>query len=149
MLKQDPNAVLKEHCLPNKDSNPVAHRQSRIITNRAVPFGDLDGLDEISMNIGKFNSDKFKISKGSYVVKKKRNASEPDPNQIPYKIYKKYPRIMNYTFRIMLIAVRDKVIPVNWRVCDGIMIPKVQNPRQSNLADYRQIALGNVEGKFF
>ena len=149
MLKQDPNAVLPEHCLPNKGSNPVAHRQSRIITNRAVPFGDLDGLDEISMNIGKFNSDKFKISKGSYVVKKKRNASEPDPNQIPYKIYKKYPRIMNYTFRIMLIAVRDKVIPVNWHVCDGIMIPKVQNPRQSNLADYRQIALGNVEGKLF
>ena len=29
------------------------------------------------------------------------------------------------------------------------MIPRVQNPRQSNLADYRQIALGNVEGKLF
>ena len=27
------------------------------------------------------------------------------------------------------------------------MIPKVQNPRQSNLADYREIALGNEEGK--
>ena len=29
------------------------------------------------------------------------------------------------------------------------MIPKVQNPRQSNLADYRQIALENVERKLF
>ena len=29
------------------------------------------------------------------------------------------------------------------------MIPKVQNPRQSNLTDYRQIALGNVEEKLF
>ena len=56
---------------------------------------------------------------------------------------------MNYIFRIMLITVRDKVIPLDWHVSDGIMIPKVQNPRQSNLADYRQIVLGNVEEKLF
>ena len=49
----------------------------------------------------------------------------------------------------MLIAVRDKMISLTWCVADGIMIPKVQNPRESNLADYRQIALGNVEGKLF
>ena len=49
----------------------------------------------------------------------------------------------------MLIAVRDKMIPLNFCVSDGIMILKVQNPRQSNLADYRQIVLGNVEGKLF
>ena len=29
------------------------------------------------------------------------------------------------------------------------MIPNVQNPRQSNLADYRQLTLGNVEGILF
>ena len=29
------------------------------------------------------------------------------------------------------------------------MIPKIQNSRQSNLADYRQIALGNAEEKLF
>ena len=112
-------------------------------------LGDLDGLDDISMNIGKFNSEKFRISELSQVVKKKRNVSQPGPNQIPYKVYKKCPRIMNYIFRIMLIAVRDKVIPLNWRVSDGIMIPEVQNPRKPNLADYRQVVLGNVEGKLF
>ena len=56
---------------------------------------------------------------------------------------------MNYIFRIMLIAARDKVVTLNWRVSDEIMIPNVQNPRQSNLADYRQLTLGNVEGKLF
>ena len=56
---------------------------------------------------------------------------------------------MNYIFRIMLIAVRDKVIPLNRHVSDGIMILNVQNPRQLNLADDRQIALENVEGKLF
>ena len=39
------------------------------------------------------------------------------------------------------------MIPLNCRVSGGIMIPKIQNPRQSNLADDTQIALGNVEGK--
>ena len=53
---------------------------------------------------------------------------------------------MNYKFRIMLL-VRDKVIPLNCHISGGIMIPKIQNPRQSNLADDTQIALGNVEGK--
>ena len=56
---------------------------------------------------------------------------------------------MNYILRIMLIAVRDKVIPLNWHVSDGIMIAKVHKPRQSNLADYRQILLANVEEKLF
>ena len=67
----------------------------------------------------------------------------------PHYTLLKCPRIMNYIFRIMLIAVRDKMIPLNFCVSDGIMILKVQNPRQSNLADYRQIVLGNVEGKLF
>ena len=52
---------------------------------------------------------------------------------------------MNYKFRILLMLVRDKVIPLNCRVSGGILIPKIQNPRQSNLADDTQIALGNVE----
>ena len=67
--------------------------------DRTVPLGDLDGLDDISMNIGKLNSEKFKISELSQVVKKK-NASQPGLNQILYKVYKKCPRIMNYVFRI-------------------------------------------------
>ena len=97
--------------------------------DRTVPLRILDGLDDISMNIGKFNSEKFKISKLSLVVKKKRNASQSNPNQIPDKVYKRCPRVMNYIFRIMFVAVRDKVIPLNWSVSDGIMISKVQNSR--------------------
>ena len=97
------------------------------------------------MNIGKFNSEKFKISELSQVIQKKGNASHPGPNQIPYKVYKKCLRIMNCIFRIIFMAVRDNVIPFKWSLSDWIMISKVVNPRQSNLADYRQIALGNVE----
>ena len=97
----------------------------------------VDGIDDISMNIGKFNSEYSKISDLSQVVKKKRNISQPGPNQVPYRVYKKCSRSMNYKFRIIFIAVRDKVIPLNWSVSDRIMISRVQNPRQSNLADHR------------
>ena len=81
--------------------------------DRTVPYRDLDGFGDISVNIGKFNPKKFKISELSQVVKKNRNVSQLGPNQIPYKVYKKCFRIMNYIIRIMLIAVRDKVIPLN------------------------------------
>ena len=121
-----PKSVLNEF-IQKVASNP----------DRTLPLWDLDGLDDISMNIGKFNSQKSKISELSQVVEKKKNASQPDPNQVPYRVYKKCSRIMNYKFRIMFIAVRDKVIPLNWSVSDRIMISRVQNPRQSNLADYR------------
>ena len=53
--------------------------------DRTVPLGDLDGLDYISMSIGKFNSEKFKISELSQVVKKNRNDSQPGLNQIPFR----------------------------------------------------------------
>ena len=121
-----PKSVLNEF-IQKVASNP----------DRTLPLWDLDGLDDISMNIGKFNSQKSKISELSQVVEKKKNASQPDPNQVPYRVYKKCSRIMNYKFRIMFIAVRDKVIPLNWSVSDRIMISRVQNPRQSNLAGNR------------
>ena len=66
--------------------------------DRTVPLRNLDGLDDISMNIGKFNSEKFKISKLTELVKEKRNASQFGPNQIPYKVYKKCLRIMNHIY---------------------------------------------------
>ena len=109
---------------------------------RTVHLGYLDGLGDRLMNIGKFNSKKFKIGELSQVVKKKRNASQAGPNQVLCKIYRKCPRIM-------LTVVRDKVIPLNWHNFDEMMIPKVKNPRQSNLVDYRHIGLGNVEGTLF
>ena len=61
--------------------------------DRTVLLGDLDGGDDISINIGKFNSKNSKISELFQEVKKKRNVSQPDPNQIPYNVYKKCPEL--------------------------------------------------------
>ena len=63
---------------------------------RTVLLGELEGLPDIDASMASFNSDKFKISDLYQVVKKKRNASQPGPNQIPYKVYKKCPKLRNY-----------------------------------------------------
>ena len=41
------------------------------------------------------------------------------------------------------------MVPLCWRLNDGIMIPKVDNPVADQIGDFRQIALLNVEGKIF
>ena len=91
---EDPFKAAKEVITPKVKSEPKVPKSvlNKFIQkvasdpNRTVPLGDLDGLDDISMNICKFNSEKFKISELSKVVKEKRNASQPGPNQIPYKV---------------------------------------------------------------
>ena len=114
----------------------------------AVHLGGFYGLYDILRIIDKFNFDKVNISELSQVVKKKRQASQQGPNKIMYRIQVRR-RVEADKFRIMLVAVRSKVIPLKWPVTDGIMISKVQNPRQSISADNRQMALENVKGKLF
>ena len=47
--------------------------------DRTVLLGDLDGVDDISINIGKFNSKNSKISKLFQVVKKKEKCLSAGP----------------------------------------------------------------------
>ena len=44
---------------------------------------------------------------------------------------------------------RSKKIPLHWRISDGVFIPKVNRAKESDINDFRQIALMNVEGKLF
>ena len=83
------------------------------------------------------------------IAKKKRNASRPGPNGIPYNVYKRCPSILDVLFGIMNRVMNSGKIPLKWRISDGIFILKSPKPDKSSLADFRQIALGNVEGKLF
>ena len=83
------------------------------------------------------------------IVKRKRNASKPGVNGIPYKVYKQCPQILNILFRIMQNVKSSGIVPLKWRIAESIFIPKVDKPNPQVLTDYRQIALGNVEGKLF
>ena len=82
------------------------------------------------------------MSKLDKVLHKKRNGSKPGPNQIPYKVYKKCPKLKLYLMRLMWQVIGEKKIPLKWRIADGIFIPKVDNPKSEEIrSDYRQIGM--------
>ena len=116
---------------------------------RDVPLGDLQGLPNLPEVKTCFNEKPLHRSLLNSIVKHKRNASRPGVNGIPYKVYKKCPNITNALFGIMKRVSQSGVVPLKWRISDGIFIPKVEKPDSKLLTDYRQIALGNVEGKLF
>ena len=116
---------------------------------RSVNLGKLDDLPDFQAPKTKFKETTFTFSEFQAVIKRTRNASSPGPNKIPYKVYKKCKSLANYLFDIIKSAITADKAPLKWRITDGIFIPKVDKPEISNIKDYRQIALLNVEGKIF
>ena len=113
-------------------------------------LGELPGLpDAPTQRVGFDASRPFDRGQLTYILKRKKASSRPGPNQIPYSVYKKCPSLARYLFDIFEIVRRQKNIPLDWRVSDGIMIPKVDKPSPHEIGDFRQIALLNVEGKLY
>ena len=79
----------------------------------------------------------------------RRSASAPGLNGIPYKLYKKCSKISKFLFKIFQACFKRCEIPIQWRSDQEILIPKVSNPSDNKLLDFRPIALLNVEGKLF
>ena len=79
----------------------------------------------------------------------RRNASAAGLNGIPYKVYKKCSKISKVLFKIFQVCFKRCEIPIQWQSAQEMHIPKVSNPSQNELSDFRQIALLNVEGKLF
>ena len=116
---------------------------------RDVDLGELDGLPEQPTKLLDFDERSFSFAHFRRILQRKRPGSTPGPNRIPYTVYKKCPKIARFLFEIFSGVKRSRVVPLCWRVNDGIMIPKVDNPTASEIGDFRQIALLNVEGKLF
>ena len=81
------------------------------------------------------------------VVDKARAKSSPGPNGIPYQLYKKCPKVLEWLHRLLRSAWRNQKISGQWMTADGVYIPKEQN--SSDISQFRPISLLNVEGKIF
>ena len=68
---------------------------------------------------------------------------------IPYKVYKNCVELSFYLFNILKSCFKSKQVPINWRAAKEIYIPKVDQPKENAIYDFRSIALLNVEGKIF
>ena len=117
--------------------------------NQDAPLPPLDDLPLPPYLSSQLSSFKFNIKDFYQVVNSRRNTSSPGLNMIPYKVYKKCSQISSYLFKIFQSVLRTNNIPIQWRVASEIYIPKVKPPCPSNIADFRPIALLNVEGKLF
>ncbi|XP_069133240.1 uncharacterized protein [Argopecten irradians] len=65
----------------------------------------------------------------SEVVKKARTASAPGPNGIPYKVYKKCPKLLHRLWKLMKVVWRKGRIPSCWQAAEGCFVPKEKNSK--------------------
>lgn len=78
---------------------------------------------------------------------KARAASAPGPNRLPYRLYKNSPDVLRFLWRQMNVVWKKQTIPKTWRRAGRKLIPKEKDA--SNINQFRQINLLNVEGNIF
>ena len=81
------------------------------------------------------------------VVKKARSCSAPCPSGIPYKVYKKCPKLLRRLWSLLRTVWRKGTVPSCWQSAEGCLAPKEKNSKTIN--QFRTISLLSVEGKIF
>ncbi|XP_052237971.1 uncharacterized protein LOC127849292 [Dreissena polymorpha] len=81
------------------------------------------------------------------VVKKARSCSSPGPSGIPYKVYKKCPKLLPRLWSLLRTVWRKGTVPSCWQSAEGCLAPKEKNSKTIN--QFRTISLLSVEGKIF
>ena len=126
------------------------HKSSNLFDNNYdIPLGNLEGLPSEPLLLKKFNKSFFSYDDFLDILSSRRNTSAPGLNGIPYKVYKKCPRISKFLFKFFQACFKRCEIPIQWRSAQEIYMPKVSSPSENKLSDFRAIALLNVEGKLF
>ncbi|XP_078665283.1 uncharacterized protein LOC144907786 [Branchiostoma floridae x Branchiostoma belcheri] len=88
-----------------------------------------------------------KLSEVETAIRKARSAAAPGPNGVSYKLYKMCPKIRRLLWRLFRVAWKKGCIPRAWRRAGGVFIPKEKE--STNIKQFRNISLLNVEGKLF
>ena len=143
----DPKCNINLQC--TQSSLDTFKTQTLSDINYNVPLPPLEGLPPPPNVSVDFDSSSLKFDDFSQIINSRRNASSPGLNMIPYKVYKKCPRISSFLFKIFKSCIKVSKIPIQWRVASEVYIPKKKPPDSSTIEDFRPIALLNVEGKIF
>jgi hypothetical protein len=127
-----------------------ASRQKTLSDQLAsIPLDSLEGLPPPPKITSSLSGGPFTWPEFQALLKTRRNSSAPGLNSIPYKVYKCCELLARYLLNILRCVLNTQDIPVQWRCDKIIFIPKVPNPSGTDLKEYRELALGNVEGKLF
>ena len=156
-LKKNPflaaKNVLDPKCYKNlstdKDSMDSHKSSATMDKHHDVPLPPLHGLPPCPPISFPFVSKHLTFSEFSKILNSRRNGSAPGINMIPYKVYKFCSSLRDFLFRLIVSCFKNCVVPIQWRIAVETYIPKVKDPDQSKIKDFRAISLLNVEGKLF
>ena len=110
-------------------------------------MGKLEGIQPEPFLLKKINKSSFSYDDFFEFLSRRRNASEPGLNGIPYKIYKNCSKTSKSIFKIFQASFKRCEISVQWQRTQEICISKVSSPSENKLSDFRPIAFLSVEGK--
>ncbi|XP_061896514.1 uncharacterized protein LOC133645675 [Entelurus aequoreus] len=94
-----------------------------------------------------FDMSELQLKEVREVVRRARASSAPGPSGTSYKVYKNCPKLLQRLWKILRVFWRRGRIPEQWRVAEGVWIPKEENSTQ--LDQFRIISLLCVEAKVF
>ncbi|KAK7906627.1 hypothetical protein WMY93_015239 [Mugilogobius chulae] len=81
------------------------------------------------------------------VVKKARAASAPGPSGIPYRVYKKCPKLLRRLWKLLKRVWKKGAVPPSWQKAEGCFVPKELGSDCIN--QFRTISLLSTECKIF
>ncbi|XP_031418446.1 uncharacterized protein LOC105897391 [Clupea harengus] len=114
---------------------------------REQELGECNNLIEPPEPEVQFDPSELQLKEVREVVRKARASSAPGPSGTSYKVYKNCPKLLLRLWKILQVFWRRGRIPEQWRVAEGVWIPKEENSTQ--LDQFRIISLLCVEAKVF
>ena len=113
--------------------------------DRSAIYTKLEGLPEAKDPVVKFELMKLNRVEFDAKLKSRRNKSSPGPNGVPYVVYKRCPRITHIVFQILSSLWDRKIVPLQWRFGESVLIPKTED--LSDPSKFRNITKTNTSGK--
>ena len=102
--------LLDPKCYVNlkvEQANLDQHESSSVTDiNYNIPLADLEGLPDKPPLLKPFPTNCFSFEDFFQILSTRRNASAPGLNGIPYKVYKKCPKINKFLFKFFLSCMR-------------------------------------------
>ncbi|PIK41126.1 hypothetical protein BSL78_22020 [Apostichopus japonicus] len=111
---------------------------------RDYKYHPLKGLKRPPKPTKPFKTKPPSLSELNSYLQKRRNASAPGTNRIPYLVWKKCPRTTQLLHEVICGIWRTAAIPMSWRTGETILISKEENT--SDPSCFRPITLKNSSG---
>ncbi|XP_052238470.1 uncharacterized protein LOC127849759 [Dreissena polymorpha] len=131
------------------DQEEVAQYLREVHSNPegAQPLGDCDKITPADHPQFPLDLKEPTLQEVRYVVNKARACSAPGPSSIPYKVYKKFPKLLRRRWLLLRAVWKKGSVPECWQAAEVYFAPKKKHLK--NVKQFRNISLLSVEGKIF